>query len=392
MFPSESPYRVDQVMSSPWLLTLLFLTQVFFATLINWFAIRERMTWWWIAVSLFCVSTTVFFTLSSWGTSDITKLNHYIDQFAVFLPGEPFWLILAPFIKILPYRMAAIHGLVATCFSALVIFLARCWRVPGWGGWWALLLLTSPFLRGFLQNAQTRQAWTVLLIVPLYLSISGFLKLRILPVIASTALALFSHLTALPMLFLASASASSQQFDFLHKLPRSAKIGLFILLVALLAAFAPSIHLKLLAYVNDIYFFSSYSIYRSVLISEFLLLLAVAITCKKRKISWHVFTECHASKVLLLYSVMFIVAQFGVKFEVYPQIASRFADPLGLFLLLSVLRWFQLYSSKQMLIPLLFFSLMIWGKQLIDPNGLNCGFDDDFLCLPDRWPWQIVYS
>ena len=58
-----------------------------------------------------------------WGTSDITKLNHYIDQFAVFLPGEPFWWILAPFIKILPYRMAAIHGLVATCFSALVISL-----------------------------------------------------------------------------------------------------------------------------------------------------------------------------------------------------------------------------------------------------------------------------
>ena len=391
MFPSESPYRVDQVVSSPWLLTLLFLIQVLFAALINWFAIRERMSWWWLAVTLFCFSTTIFFTLSCWGTSDITKLNHYIDQFAVFLPGERFWWILAPVIKILPYRMATIHGLVATCFAALAISLSRWWRVPAWGGWWALLLLTSPFLRGFLQNAQTRQAWTVLLIVPLFLSVSGFLKLRILPVMTSAALALFSHLTALPMFFLASAPASWQNLDSLSKLPRAVKIGVFTLLVASLAIFGQSILFKLSAYINDMNFFSSYSIYRSVWISEVLLLFAVFSTCKKRQISWAAFKQCHVSKALLLYSTMFIVVQFGVKFEVYPQIVSRFADPIGLFLLLSVLRWFQLYSNKQMLIPLLVFGLVIWGKQLIDPNGLDCGFDDDFLCIPDRWPWQIVY-
>ncbi len=230
MFPSESPYRIDQVMSSPWLMTLLFFSQVFFATCISWMAARQKISWWLLAAGLFCLTTSVFFTLSSWGTSDVTKLNHYIDQLAERLPAEPFWWIAAPLIKVLPYRMAAIHGLVATFFAALAIFLSRCWRVPGWGGWWALLLLTSPFLRGFLQNAHTRQAWAVLLVVPLFLRASGFLEIRILPVLSSAALALFSHLTAFPMLILASIPASWQCIGSLARLPRLVKIGVFGLL------------------------------------------------------------------------------------------------------------------------------------------------------------------
>ena len=378
-------------MSSPWLMTSVFVLQILCASLITWFAAKHRTSWWLLAVTLFCFSTTIFFTLSCWGTSDITKLNHHIDQFDVHLSEERFWVMLAPLIKILPYRMAAIHGLVATAFAALAISLSRCWRVPAWGGWWALLLLTSPLLRGFLQNAHTRQAWALLLVVPLFLNVSGFLEIRIFPVIISTALALFSHLTAIPMLVLGLAPASWQRLDFFLKLPRVARIGALILLLASLAAFSQPIYIKLLGYVNGMNFFSSYSIHRSVLISEFLLLVAVLFTCKKKKISWPAFRQCYASRALLFYSLIFIVIQLGVRFEVYPQVAFRFADPIGLFLLLSAFHWFQIYSSKQMLIPLLAYSLLIWGKQLIDPNGLNCGLDDDFLCIPDRWPWQIVY-
>ncbi|MFL0753089.1 MAG: hypothetical protein AB8B41_06940 [Prochlorococcus sp.] len=390
-FPSESPYRIDQVMSSPSLMTLLFVSQLLLASWISWTAARQKISWWLLAAGLFCLTTSVFFTLSSWGTSDVTKLNHYIDQLAERLPAEPFWWIAAPLIKVLPYRMAAIHGLVATFFSALVIFLSRCWRVPGWGGWWALLLLTSPFLRGFLQNAHTRQAWAVLLVVPLFLRASGFLEIRILPVLSSAALALFSHLTAFPMLILASIPASWQCIGSFARLPRLVKIGVFGLLVAALAVLAQPIWLKLLDYASQMNFFSSYSIQRPVLVSEVLLLVAVVLACRRRQISWSVLKHCQASRTLLLYTLMFIIVQCGVRFEIYPQIVFRFADPIGLFLLLSVLRWFQLYSSKQMLLPLLLFSLMIWGKQLVDPVGLNCGFDDDFLCIPDRWPWHIVY-
>jgi len=390
-FPSESPYRIDQVMSSPSLMTLLFVSQLLLASWISWTAARQKISWWLLAAGLFCLTTSVFFTLSSWGTSDVTKLNHYIDQLAERLPAEPFWWIAAPLIKVLPYRMAAIHGLVATFFAALVIFLSRGWRVPGWGGWWALLLLTSPFLRGFLQNAHTRQAWAVLLVVPLFLRASGFLEIRILPVLSSAALALFSHLTAFPMLILASIPASWQCIGSLARLPRLVKIGVFGLLVAALAVLAQPIWLKLLDYASQMNFFSPYSIQRPVLVSEVLLLVAVVLACRRRQISWSVLKHCQASRTLLLYTLMFIIVQCGVRFEIYPQIVFRFADPIGLFLLLSVLRWFQLYSSKQMLLPLLLFSLMTWGKQLVDPVGLNCGFDDDFLCIPDRWPWHIVY-
>ncbi|MFL0724313.1 MAG: hypothetical protein AB8A40_09210, partial [Prochlorococcus sp.] len=318
-FPSESPYRIDQVMSSPSLMTLLFVSQLLLASWISWTAARQKISWWLLAAGLFCLTTSVFFTLSSWGTSDVTKLNHYIDQLAERLPAEPFWWIAAPLIKVLPYRMAAIHGLVATFFAALVIFLSRGWRVPGWGGWWALLLLTSPFLRGFLQNAHTRQAWAVLLVVPLFLRASGFLEIRILPVLSSAALALFSHLTAFPMLVLASIPASWQGIGSLARLPRLVKIGVFGLLVAVLAVFAQPIWLKLLDYNSQMNFFSYYSIQRPVLVSEVLLLVAVFLACQRRQISWSVLKHCQASRTLLLYMLMFIIVQCGVRFEIYPQ-------------------------------------------------------------------------
>ncbi|WP_155728148.1 hypothetical protein [Prochlorococcus marinus] len=391
MFPSESPYRIDQVMSSPWLMTLLFVSQLLLASCISWSAARQKMSWWWIAVGLFCLTTTVFFTLSSWGTSDVTKLNHYIDQLAERLPAEPFWWIAAPLIKSLPYRMAAIHGLVATFFAAWAIFLSRCWQLPGWGGWWALLLLTSPFLRGFLQNAHTRQAWALLLVVPLFLRVSGFLEIRILPVFSSAALALFSHLTALPMLALAVMPGIWQGTAFFVRLPRFVKTGVFALLVAAFSILAQPILHKLLDYASQMNFFSAYSIRRTVLVSQVLLLVPFCFTCQRRQLTWTALKDCRVSRAVLLFSILFCFVQLGVRFEIYPQIAFRFADPIGLFLLLSAFRWFQLYDSQRMLIPLLVFSLLSWSKQLVDPVGLDCRLDDTFLCIPDRWPWQISY-
>ena len=37
--------------------------------------------------------------------------------------------------------------------------------------------------------------------------------------------------------------------------------------------------------------------------------------------------------------------------------------------------------------------LAVLGKAGVDaPSGLNCGDDDDFLCIPDRLPWLIRYD
>ena len=63
----------------------------------------------------------------------------------------------------------------------------------------------------------------------------------------------------------------------------------------------------------------------------------------------------------------------------------------GIFLLLSFLAWLRRRQALFMLLPLLIFSLLVWGDRVLWPEGLNCGSDDDFLCIPDRWPWSIDY-
>ena len=163
-FPTESPFRIDQVMEAPWLMGVLFSFQLLAAMGMSVTARRRRQLWW-AALVMFMLATTVFFTLSCWGTSDITKLNHWMDPVVAQelslrerLPAEPFWWLLAPVVVGLPYRMGLAHGLVAASYALLGVGLARAWRVQAWGGWFALLIVTSPMLRAFLQNAHTRQA------------------------------------------------------------------------------------------------------------------------------------------------------------------------------------------------------------------------------------------
>jgi len=40
---------------------------------------------------------------------------------------------------------------------------------------------------------------------------------------------------------------------------------------------------------------------------------------------------------------------------------------------------------------LLLLNLLAWFDRAAWPQGLDCGLDDDFLCVPDRWPWSIRY-
>lgn len=162
--PTESPFRIDQVMESPWLMGMLFSLQLLAAIGMSVPATRRRQIWW-AALVVFMVVTSLFSTLACWGTSDITKLNHFMDPLVAqklslreLLLAEPFWWLLAPVVVGLPYRMGLAHGLVAASYALLGVGLARAWRVQAWGGWFALLIVTSPMPRAFLQNAHTRQA------------------------------------------------------------------------------------------------------------------------------------------------------------------------------------------------------------------------------------------
>jgi hypothetical protein len=40
----------------------------------------------------------------------------------------------------------------------------------------------------------------------------------------------------------------------------------------------------------------------------------------------------------------------------------------------------------------LFVTVDYWlMERLLQSRTLACGIDDNFLCIPDRWPWQIRY-
>ena len=403
-FPTESPFRIDQVMEAPVLMGSLFAIQLL-ASIGMSVAGSRRIRAWWISLMLLMVSTTLFFTLGCWGTSDITKLNHFMDPlltsvaFRERLPAEPFWWLLAPVVVGLPYRMAFVHGLVAASYALLGVVLARAWRVQAWGGWFALLIITSPMLRGFLQNAHTRQALAALLAVPLFLTAVGVMRRQVLAVMASAGVSLTVHLAAVPTLGLAvlpmalpQAGAIREVGSQRFRLKSAWSIVLLLAAVFSVTLLLPAMQSKVVAYAYQNSFFSSYPVKPVVLRGEMALLAGVLVTCFRKGIGLKQFVCCRWSQLLSLFVVVYGLIQLSIVWRVLPQITFRFADVVGLFLLLIVLQWFRHYQSLWLLLPLLLNGLLFWAKQVWTPNGLNCGDDDDFLCIPDRWPWLIRYD
>ena len=410
-FPTESPFRIDQVMEAPWLMGVLFSLQLLAATGMSVTANRRRQLWW-AALVVFMLATTVFFTLSCWGTSDITKLNHWMDPVVAQelslrerLPAEPFWWLLAPVVVGLPYRMAFVHGLVAASYALLGVGLASAWRVRAWGGWFALLIITSPMLRGFLQNAHTRQAFAALLAVPLFLATAGLLRRRGVAVMASAGVALTVHLSAVPTLGLAVLPLAVSPAREIRGLPpqRSWRqissnsvlwlAAVIVAAVVLAMVLFPAMLNKILTYLQQKpIFYSSYPVKPVVLRGELALLAGVLVTCFRKGIGLKQFVSCRWSQLLSLFVALYGLIQLSIVWRILPQITFRFADVVGLFLLLAVLKWFHHYKSLWLLLPLLLNGLLVWGKQAWAPSGLDCGANDGFLCIPDRFPWLIRYD
>jgi len=351
----------------------------------------------------------MFFTLASWGTSDITKLNLFLALDPKrFLAGEPFWWTLAPWIVRLPYRMAAVHGITAMAFGWIGLGLARGWNRPAAGGWWALLILTSPVLRGFLQNAHTRQALATLLVVPLVLRTA-----RLLPVPRrwswpAAGLSLAVHVTAPFNLALALLPAlvagrpgtpeARSRSPSLRPLRRRTALLLLGMALAVAAAlpllpFTTTLVEKLDTYLVKASFLSAYPLRFEVL--ELLRALAIGfvLTCLRRELGLRELAFVGVCRTLLLFVVLYGAIQLCVHHEWWPQIAFRMGDTVGLFLLITALAWFRIYQSLWLLVPALLTSIGDWSVHKVwgpDPQ-LRCGEDDNFLCIPDRWPDEVTY-
>ena len=388
-FPTEAPYRIDQVTNNPGLMLSLAIGQLFLAGVLS---LVKAPRIWWTTAGLQLITIAVFFTLASWGTSDIARFSHHLAINPNEVLQEPAWIAIAPLITTLPYRLAFVHGLVSAGFALIPLLLARHWRRPHWGGWWALLVVWSPLLRNFLQNGVTRQALATLLITPLLLRSAGWSHPAWLWVgiaiagsgLSHNSLAVTAALAVVPLLTRPALLTSSKN--------RNALLFLAVLVVgtALLAFSHPAIQQKLNHYLFETGYYNTYGLRNEVLGLELTALIAVLLTVWRAKLNLRSMAACHDCRTLLAYTLMLGLVQLSMATGVLAPIVSRCLDPIGLFWLLALLAWTSRHHCAWTLIPV----LAVVGESFIDDRILSledCIGGDQFMCPPDRWPWQINY-
>jgi|GEM_PF-1272953 len=418
-FPTGAPYRIDQVMAAPGAMTVLFLGQVLAAALLSWCAVSKegRRLLGLAAAGLLLLQVALFFTLASWGTSDITKLSHFLTFDRSAIKGEPFWLLVAPLIMALPFRMATVHGLVAAGYGAAALGLARSWRAWSWSGWWVLLICCSPLLRGFMQNAHSRQALSTLLLLPVLLWAGRLARVPRVMLVVLPLWGLTCHTTALFTLLLAllprlpgmgarpmgSGRRLAQGAPWLQNHWRAAPwrvlalgLGGLILVGALAGHWAgelvPMVRAKWDSYGSQQGYANSYPLAAAVGRLQLAMAIGVVLTCQQRGVGLARFLACDRGRQLVLYALVYGLVEGGLALGLVPQITSRLADPAGFFLLIVWLAWLERYRCLWAALPALFVTLDYWlVERLAGSQALHCGSNDTFLCVPDRWPWQVRY-
>lgn len=406
-FPESAPYRIDQVTAAPLGLAVLSLALV--ATAAGMTAAEQagRRRLWRLGALLLPALVTVLFGLASWGTSDVTKLSHFLAFDTSRVRGEAFWELAAPLIAQLPYRMALVHGLVAAGYASAPILLARLWGARAWAGWWALLVVFSPLLRNVLQNGVSRQALMTLLLVPLLLWAGRLAPVRRPALAAATLMAATLHTSFAGMALLALAPralagppprkgpdpqppAPSQPERRPWPRRRLVVAGLAVALAGLLALAAPMVWEKLRSYTQQESFFNGYALALPVARLQLAMALGVGLVCWRRRLGWQQLLACGHSRQLAGFGLLFWFIQHCLRQGWVPPLTSRFADGVGLFLLIVWLAWLERYRARWAVLPTLLVTLDTW---LLDrlPDGLtlHCGRDDAFFCTPDRWPWQV---
>lgn len=405
-FPTAAPFRVDQVMAAPALMTGLFVAQGLLAILIHLAGARSRWRLWWGGVISLLVLVFVFFTLASWGNSDTTRFSHYLQWDPSQAPPEALWQLLRPLLLLLPYRMAAVQGLVATGYAALPIWLASAWGVRQWAGWWSLLILGSPMLRGFMQNAHTRQALAVLLLAPLFLHLARLIRVRrpwlglgvVLSALTHNTFVLnlpVSLLPVLPRLPLAVPHLwrrlrEMRAADWRRRWPL---LLLGVGVVALFVIVAPIALRRYLDYTEGtLDYFSTYPVRRIVGRLQRAMALGLVLGCLQARLDPRQLLRCSLTQSLLLFGLIYIAIQISINMLWLPMITCRLADGVAFFQLILYLGWLHRYRVYWCVLPALYVTLQYWLEGRLLPSGsLACGRNDEFLCIPDRWPWQVRY-
>jgi hypothetical protein len=402
-FPLVAPFRIDQVTQAPQLLAALFWAQVALALAIHLAAVLRRPRLWWAAVAVFLGLILIFFTLASWGNSDTTRFSHALQWDPELSPPELLWVVLRPLILVLPYRMAGLHGLIAAGFALAAVLVARGWRAPAWAGWWALFICCSPLLRGFLQNAHSRQALASLLLLPLFLQSARLAKPPRIGLGVGVLLSALSHntfiwnlpisvspwLVRLPELAARRRDQSTAgPGGWRRWLPWLLLVGAVL---ALLALVAPAALQRFRDYSNDEYF-NLYPLRPVVGRLQRAMALGLVVACVQRRLDPRMLLRCHLTQLLLVFGLLYVGIQASIEQQWLAQITSRLADGVAFFLLILYLAWLHRYRAHWCLIFPLWVTLQHWLDGRILRSALYaCGQNDEFLCVPDRWPWQVRY-
>lgn len=402
-FPLVAPFRIDQVTQAPQLMATLFWAQVVMALLIHLMAVLRRPRLWWAAVGMFSSLILIFFTLASWGNSDTTRFSHALQWDPALAPPELLWVLLKPLILLLPYRMAGLHGLIAMGYALAAVLLARSWRAPAWAGWWALLICCSPLLRGFLQNAHSRQALATLLLLPLFLRSARLNQPPRAALGLGVLLSALSHNTfvwnlpiSLSPLLVRAPQLLARRWhqptlapgDWRRWLPWVLGGGVLLLLLGLVG---PTALQRFRDYSNDDYF-NLYPLRPVVARLQWALALSLVVACLQRRLDPRKLLRCPLTQLLLLFGLLYIGIQISIDQHWLAQITSRLADGVAFFLLILYLAWLHRYRAHWCLIFPLWVTLQHWLDGRILRSALYaCGRNDEFLCVPDRWPWQVRY-
>jgi hypothetical protein len=401
VFPSAAPYRIDQVMAAPQAMALLFVAQGAVAGAMSWAGATHRSRLWNGLAATLLALVAVFFTLASWGNSDTTKLSHFMAQRPNPIALEPLWTLITPLVLHLPYRMSLVHGLVAAGYAAAPILLSRAWGATPWGAWWALVITCSPMLRGFLQNAHTRQALAVLLLLPLLLRSARLLSINRRWLGASVVLSALSHntfafnltislspwLQRLPALLRASPWRGGR-WRWRHQWPLLVAAAGVLVLFLLLAPIALD---RLISYTQEPYF-NRYPLRRIIGRLQGALALGLVLACLQRRLTPLQLLRCPLTQLLLGFGLLYLGIQQSIARIWLPQVTSRLADGVAFFLLILYLAWLHRHRAHWCLLPVMYVTFQYWLEGRILMSGaLGCGSNDEFLCIPDRWPWQVRY-